>query len=232
MYNDRRYSLTRFSVNPGEKSAEVAVRFSEALGAVAGAAIHVSFRERYAETFQGSAQGTVSVLSDLPARGELHALARMSADVVTEAALSEVLGASVWGQKDTPAALAASDGLSALARASKNIPTALALADRLATRVEGSKDVPAALAAWEVLTALSEATSQTTERASFQLTIPPGGELRIDSELFLVLLNGENALHTQSGDWINVSRSLLRLIVESASGGQLQGQLIYTERYL
>ncbi len=65
-----------------------------------------------------------------------------------------------------------------------------------------------------------------------KLTIPPGGELRIDSELFLVLLNGENALHTQSGDWINISRNLLRLIVESASGGQLRGQLIYTERYL
>jgi DNA adenine methylase len=38
--------------------------------------------------------------------------------------------------------------------------------------------------------------------------------------------------HTQSGDWINVSRDLLRLIIESASGGQLRGQLIYTERYL
>ena len=77
-----------------------------------------------------------------------------------------------------------------------------------------------------------EATSQTTERTALQLTIPPGGELRIDSEIFIVLLNGENALHTQSGDWINISRDLLRLIVESASGGQLQGQLIYTERYL
>ncbi len=71
-----------------------------------------------------------------------------------------------------------------------------------------------------------------TERTTLQLTIPPGGELRIDSELFSVLLNGENALHTQSGDWINISRSLLRLVVESASGGRLEGQLIYTERYL
>ena len=77
-----------------------------------------------------------------------------------------------------------------------------------------------------------EATSQTTERTTLQLTIPPGGELRIDSGLFLVLLDGENALHTQSGDWINISRDLLRLIIESASGGQLRGQLIYTERYL
>ena len=46
------------------------------------------------------------------------------------------------------------------------------------------------------------------------------------------MLDGENVLYAQSGDWINVSRELLRLIVESATGGALEGQLIYTERYL
>ena len=122
--------------------------------------------------------------------------------------------------------------LAAKTRASKNIPAPLDLVDRLTAAAAGSKDVPASLGVSEVLTSMLEATSQTTERTTLQLTIPPGGELRIDSELFSVLLDGENALHLQSGDWIDVSRELLRLIVESASGGQLRGQLIYTERYL
>lgn len=65
-----------------------------------------------------------------------------------------------------------------------------------------------------------------------QVTIPPGGELRLDSDVFLAMLDGENVLYAQSGDWINVSRELLRLIVESATGGDLEGQIIYTERYL
>lgn len=65
-----------------------------------------------------------------------------------------------------------------------------------------------------------------------QVTIPPGGELRLDSDVFLSMLDGENVLYAQSGDWINVSRELLRLIVESATGGALEGQIIYTERYL
>ena len=80
--------------------------------------------------------------------------------------------------------------------------------------------------------AVTAATTQTTETASFQLTIPPGGELRIDSGTFTVTLDGRNVLHTQSGDWIEVSRELLRLLIESASGGQLEGQLVYTERFL
>ena len=58
-----------------------------------------------------------------------------------------------------------------------------------------------------------------------QVTIPPGGELRLDSDVFLAMLDGENVLYAQSGDWINVSRELLRLIVESATGGDLEGQI-------
>lgn len=232
MYNDRRYNLARYSVNQEARTVEAAERFSETMLAVAGAAIPVEFRDRYAETLQGSVQGTISVISAFPAFAGLFAVAKMSADVVTWATLSESLTVSAYGQKDTPTVLAALDELSARGWASKDIPVPLALEDCLTARLAGSKDIPVPFKASEVLTSMLEATSQTTEQAILQLTIPPGGELRIDSELFLVLLNGENALHTQSGDWINVSKDLLRLIVESASGGQLRGQLIYTERYL
>ena len=232
MYNDRRYSLARYSVNQETKTVEIAESFSEAMGAVAGAAIPVDFRDKYAEALQGSARGTVSVITAFAAASGLFTTAKMSADVVTRAALSEALRGSMYGQKNTPAALAARDTLTAQAQGAKNVPAPLELADRLAAAAAGSKNVPAILKGSEVLTSMLEATSQTTERTTLQLTIPPGGELRIDSGLFLVLLDGENALHTQSGDWINISRDLLRLIIESASGGQLRGQLIYTERYL
>ena len=232
MYNDRRYSIARYSVNQGTKMVEIAERLSEVMGAEAGAAIPVDFRDKYAEALQGSARGTVSVISAFTAASGLFTTAKMSADVVTRAALSEALRGSIYGQKNTPAELAVGAVLVARAQGSKNIPAPLELADHLTVAAAGSKNVPAILKVSEVLTSMLEATSQTTERTTIQLTIPPGGELRIDSELFLVLLNGENAIHTQSGDWINVSRELLRLIIESASGGQLRGQLIYTERYL
>ncbi len=232
MYNDRRFSLARYSVNRETRTVEIVEQLSETMGAVAGAAIPVDIRDRYAETLQGSARGTVSVISVFSAADSLFSAAKMSADVVTRATLSEAVLGSVYGQKNTPAALSALAALTAQILGSKNLPTSLELADHLAAAAAGSKDVPALLMGSEILTSILEATSQITERTTLQLTIPPGGELRIDSELFVVLLNGENALHTQSGDWINISRELLRLIIESASGGQLQGQLIYTERYL
>lgn len=233
MYNDRRYSLTRYSVNQETKTVGISERFSEAMGATAGAAVPVEFRGRFTETLRGSTQGTVAVVSALTAYSGLFASARLSADAITGAVFSETFYGSAYCQKNIPAALAGLDELSTLAWASKDIPAApMVLADLFTVQTAGSKNIPSSLSASEVMTSMMEATSQTTERTTLQLTIPPGGELRIDSDLFAVLLDGENALHTQSGDWINISRELLRIIVESASGGQLQGQLIYTERYL
>ena len=115
MYNDRRYSLARYSVNQETKTVEIAESFSEAMGAVAGAAIPVDFRDKYTEALQGSARGTVSVISTFSAADRLFTTARMSADVVTRAVLSEAIQGSIYGQKNTPAALTVRDVLAALA---------------------------------------------------------------------------------------------------------------------
>ncbi len=227
-----RYSLLRYSVNLAKKSIPISAVFSETMNTVAGSAVAVECAGQFFETMQGSIQGTVAIVSTLSAYSGLFTAAKMSADVVTSAAMFEALQAVTYGQKNIPGGITSADVLTASVWGSKNIPAPLSMADVLTARTAGSKNVPAPFTVSEILTSILEATSQTTERTTLQLTIPPGGELRIDSELFLVLLNGENALHTQSGDWINISRNLLRLIVESASGGQLRGQLIYTERYL
>ncbi len=232
MYNDRRYSLVRYSVSQGIKAVELAANFSESMGAVAGPAVPVGLRARFAEALRASALGTITAVSSFQGVVVVSAAVAMSADVISDAAFSSALQSPVRASMDIHMEIAIMAGLACHVWGAKNIPEAYACADCLACRAEGVKNIPASFGASEVLTSMLEATSQTTERTTLQLTIPPGGELRIDSELFTVLLNGVNALHAQSGDWINISRELLRINIESASGGKLQGQLIYTERYL
>lgn len=185
-----------------------------------------------AAAMRGAANGAISVPAGLRAGAALHTGVRMSANTALHAALRSVLASSASGGKDTPAGLAFSGALAGDIWGSKDLPETGRYTDSLAAAAEGAKNIPSALLASEVLTALSEATRQTSETTTVRLTIPPGGELRLDSELFLALLDGENVLYAQAGDWINVSRDLLRLVVESATGGALQGQLIYTERFL
>lgn len=232
MYGRARYSLTRYSVNQEDRTLAVELHFSNSMGALVGAAVPVSSQLYFTETMRGSIRGTVSIASSFSAQDALGAEIQLSADVLSSAAFTDNLQGTIYAQKDLPMTLTAMEALGSNIWASKDIPSDMNLTERLSAQITGSKDVPSAFLASEVLTTSFEAISQTMERAVFQLAIPPGGELRIDSELFTVLLNGENALHTQSGDWINISRELLRLVVESASGGGLEGQLIYTERYL
>ena len=64
---ERRYSLAKFSVNLETKTIEIAETFSEALNSVAGVAIPVDVRERYADAVQGYTRGTISVVSTMRA---------------------------------------------------------------------------------------------------------------------------------------------------------------------
>ena len=227
---ERRYSLAKFSVNLETKTIEIAETFSEALNSVAGVAIPVDVRERYADAVQGYTRGTISVVSTMSATEALSSAVKMSAHIVARFTAAERLAAEVEAIKNLRAALASADSLAAAVP--KHIPTILAAYEALNANGSASKNICTAFVAADILTAIMDATSQTAEVVLMQVTIPPGGELRLDSDVFLAMLDGENVLYAQSGDWINVSRELLRLIVESATGGALEGQIIYTERYL
>lgn len=231
MYDTARYSLIRYSMNQEDRTIPIGESFSESVGALAGAAVPVEIRCRFVDGIQGSARGTVSIVLLLQAQDKLGARVRMLADILSAASFCEAMQGGFYAQKNLPVDLAASELLTGRPWASKSIPTELALTDQLRAGAAGGKNTPGTLSVYEVLGTLLAATVQDTERAVFTIAIPPGGELRIDSELFTVLLNGQNVLHIQSGDWINVSRELLRLNIESASG-ELEGQMIYTERYL
>ena len=65
------------------------------------------------------------------------------------------------------------------------------------------------------------------------VTIPAGGVLIIDSDNFNVLLNGQNAIDKQRGDWLDeLARNTFDISITSAGASSLVGSILYTERYL
>lgn len=232
MFDNSRYSLARYSLSTDKNTVEIAESFTEHVNAVAGAAIPVDTKENFLATLRAVTRGTVSIPTRLTAQEGLAAAVRGVADVVTAASLVEAVGATVTAYKNIPAGMEEKAVLLVHVWLSKDIPTMETAADALITAATGSKDKYFSAVLSEVLTAVTEATSKTTETALFQLSIPPGGELRIDSEHFTATLNGENILYAQSGAWINISPELLRLGVESATGDRLEGTVLFTERFL
>lgn len=231
MYGGR-YSLTRYSLGAGEGTIEAGEGFSAALKGLAGGTVRIPAGEVFSGALGGTARGVLAVDASLDTRAQLLANGRLRADIAASVSLAAGLAGAGRLGKDLPAALEGSAALLGNVWASKDMPVPETFKSGLIVAAAGSKDLFGDLLAAAVLTTSAEPGIQSMDRAVFQLTIPPGGELRIDSGLYTVLLNGENALHTQEGDWVELTRSLARLTIECAQGGGLEGRLVYQERYL
>lgn len=68
--------------------------------------------------------------------------------------------------------------------------------------------------------------------ATINVSIPPGGELRIDSNAFTAMLEGENVLHEYHGQWVHFDRNTSSLIIHAGTGGELDGELLYNWRFI
>ncbi len=68
--------------------------------------------------------------------------------------------------------------------------------------------------------------------ARVNVVIPPGSTLVIDSDNYVVLLDGENVIHAQSGDWLWLDRSVYDVLLESNGQVNVDAEMLYTERWL
>lgn len=227
-----RFSLHRFSIGSADNRLHMAQTFTDSLNGLAGAAVPINAAAYFADGLQAISRGAVSLPSRFGGDDSLHGSAAANADIQLCITFADALEQSAYAAKDMRYELLAADTLNGTAHAGKTMPCGWSVTDALFGRVYGSKDIRGQEQFFDMLGALTEATIEETESVSISIAVPPGAELRIDSDTFIVTLNGENILYTQLGDWINVSRDLLRLDIESGSGGDLSGSLIYTERYL
>lgn len=73
-----------------------------------------------------------------------------------------------------------------------------------------------------------------TAVVNIPVTIPPGGEIRINSDNFTAdLLPGNvNILHLYNGDWVFLDRNTTELIITAGSDNIISGDLLYNWRFI
>jgi len=69
-------------------------------------------------------------------------------------------------------------------------------------------------------------------RAVLNVTIPPGGEIRINSDAFTAMQGQKNILHLHEGDWIHLDRNTAELIVHAGADAPLEGNVLYNWRFV
>ena len=232
MFGHSRFSLARFSLGSEGNTIQVEGSFFEELQSVSGVAVPVNTSAFMVEVFRGVPRGAVAIPSEFRSEAEMRAVVEMNADVLMFPSFFEGMGSVGVGSRNENIHLFWVDEMASKSWGSKRMHRKFDLAADATASAFASKNVIRSLFGSEFLSVLTEAGKQATDQVVVTVSIPPGGELRIDSETFRVLLDGDNVLYAQEGDWINLSRNVLYLDIESATGGQLEGSMTYQERYL
>lgn len=232
MFSRDRFNLSRFSLGSHDTTLPIEVTFSDELKSVAGIAIPVETTAFFNDVVRGALRGAIATKSAFESTAALLNTSSMKANINLTFVSEERMSFKVVGSQNSYIVADLSENLKTAAYGSKTIPYSVEFCSAFATEVCGVKNIRTSLVANEVLTSVMDAGSQSTEIARFNITLPPGGEIRIDSETYRVLMNGDNILYAQSGDWLTLTRELLYIDIESATGGDLEGTMIFTERYL
>ena len=95
-----------------------------------------------------------------------------------------------------------------------------------------AKDIKTAEVLTELLNSIISTVILDTESCEILVTIPANGTLEIHTDTYDVFLDGVNIIHLHNGDWIFLDRDVISVDIDTGTGGQLQGQLLYDERYL
>ena len=85
---------------------------------------------------------------------------------------------------------------------------------------------------FEVVDGEVTSTNFNVYRANFDITIPPGSTLIIDSDNFVALLDGENVIDLHSGDWLELCRDTYDIQIQMGQAAPFEVTMIYQERYL
>lgn len=234
MFGRGRFGLTRFDVSGSTLDIKIRLTFSDALKGRIGSGIDLIVESMtFSSKLNGDLKGAAAIPTEIIMSDSLSSVVSGVAAYPIAIQFYDVLSGKINAGADYSVTFVFEDALETKGiKSGADIYLTLPLSDKLMADVQGGMDLYFTEFFSDMLSALANVGSLEQIETIINAAIPAGGELRIDSENYTVTLNGENILHLQKNDWINIERGLKNLIVNSGSGGQLEGRLIYTERYL
>lgn len=227
-----KYSLIRYSANSGAE-IEVSDLFVETLRGTAGPAIIIDVSDVFYETATLKSRIAASIIETASINETVNASVSMVANIEVYDYMFSVLSGSVKASKNIYISLNSSEDLNAAVYLGVNIPAYLESDFALYGNCNPRKKIEdSGFFATDVLLGTVNAGISQDFVVTFNVSIPPGGELRIDSENYTVTLNGVNVLYAQSGYWPILSRELAQMTIDSGTGGEMTGEIVFAERWL
>lgn len=234
-FDTNRFDIDGFDVSGGMYRYIKAVG-QENVSAVIGSGMNRSFLaigyERVATPIMAGIQGLALAASGAETIGEYvgNALGAINlkphfAEIVDA---DTALGAEIGLTPEGAETIAESAILGA------DIALSIAGAETVGADTVLGADIAFQLEGFELISAAATSEAVETKTCVLNITLRPGQRLIIDANNYNVLLDGENAIYIQSGDWIDeLIRNTTALDISAASGSaNISATILYTERFL
>ena len=238
MFNSR-FSLTPFSLRTEEEfDLEISVSFSDSLKNVSGFGVSIIVSQNMydslmnytksiasiiaefssSDSLKGTFDGFVGIVLDFNELSNLSSKSSIIKNIEHNQKIEESLESKCYMSKD----MFVGQGNAGVIFFDEKFLYSIAI----------SKDLVYNLIVTDLLSCDVTSVILENEKITINATIPANGRLEIDSDIFTVLINGENALHLHSGEWLFLDRDIESISIDSGTGGELTGSIIYNERYL
>ena len=235
-FNRSSFNRSPFNIPSGSNAIQAKAEGFEVIDCSIGSALDFRGRatgyERVNESCFGSSGWIKSAtgaetIDELVATGDMYVLAIATGDEIAEADV--LLSADVFPAVAGTETVAGNNALSA------DIVTDVTGAETIdAETALGANILGGLLSGYEFVDESASLENIDTKTCYLTLTLRPNQVLIIDANTYNVLLDGQNAIEVQSGDWIDeLNRNTVDLKIEAASGSaNLDATILYTERYL
>lgn len=235
MFNSR-FDYLRFGLQADEgQDITIVADFSDALRNVSGSGSLIEVDLALFDRLQVESRITPTYPTTFSASTQLQTLLNLIGGIVIDASFEGLVSYRAEAIKDIAVSENCADALSADVYVGKDTPIEgrhSRLSDSLQGKSQAVKDIISQL----LLTSILHSIVSTVILEAYSLTIsvelPAGSTLEIRSDTYDVYLDGVNILHLHNGDWVFLDRDVVAVEVDSGTGGEIQGQVMYNERYL
>ena len=238
MFNSR-FSLTPFSLRAEEEfDLEISVSFSDSLKNVSGFGVSIMVSEKMYDSLMNLTKAISSIIAEFNSSDSLQGTFNVFAGILLDFNELSSLSSKSNIIKNIEHNQKIEESLESKCYMSKDMfigqgnAGVIFFDEKFLYSIAISKDLVYNLIVTDLLSCDVASVILENEKITINATIPANGRLEIDSDDFTVLLNGENALHLHSGEWLFLDREIESILIDSGTGGELTGSIIYNERYL
>lgn len=234
-YNLDKYNLSKYNIGGSSSSDEILITMDchEQLVTTVTFSLNTLIDATGSENLLNNVQATRAIMFGFNLENELGTNIKADLIAVIKTNCLETLNVIVNVFENISGALELEEDLKVDTHLSLNTKFNLTSNERLMTSVFGGADVVTkSIFLNEALMVGVRTSLLNNSIFNLNITLQPGESVEIDSDLFTAYLLDENVLDQYHGDWVNIDRDSIALNVSSGSGGDLEGILIYRERYL